>query len=93
MTGMMPALQRSKAKTIPENSCALFEVSHTNDQVIDHFAHLTILACRQAVVDSLPVKRLSPLLILAAATALVVAVLKNSDQPSPPEDWQPVDPS
>jgi hypothetical protein len=39
------------------------------------------------------VKRLSPLLILVAATAVVVAVLKNNDHPSPPEDWQPVEPS
>jgi len=41
----------------------------------------------------MPMKRLSPLVVLAVAVAAAVALFRNSDTPEPAEDWKPVQPS
>lgn len=39
------------------------------------------------------VKRVSVLVLIAAAAGVVAAILSREDEPDPPESWSPVEPS
>lgn len=39
------------------------------------------------------VKRFSPLILIAVAAAAALAILRNSEEPEPAEEWKPVQPS
>jgi hypothetical protein len=44
-------------------------------------------------IDSSPVKRYSPLVLIAVAIVAAVALLRSSSDPEPDHDWKPVSPS
>ncbi len=44
-------------------------------------------------IDSSPVKRYSPLVLVVVAVAAAVALLRSSSDPEPDRDWKPVSPS
>lgn len=39
------------------------------------------------------VKRFSSLVVIAVAVAAALAILRNSEEPEPTEEWKPVTPS
>jgi hypothetical protein len=40
-----------------------------------------------------PVRRFTPIILIAAAAAAAIALIRSSDTAEPPEVWTPVNPS
>lgn len=66
------------------------EVLNAQDEMVHDETHLIILAQRLRLR---PVKRFSPLLVIATIGALALALIKGKEASPPPESWSPVDPS